>query len=193
MRIGLFGGSFDPIHHGHLLVARALRESMDLDEVRLVPAGAQPFKLGQHWASARDRAAMAALALDGEPGLVLERLEVERPGPSYTVDTVRALQSTLPGARFTVLVGSDAAVEFHQWKEAEALRSLASIVVFQRAGAAPPSAGLESVVAPQFDLSSTDIRTRVQAGRSIRFMVPDRVAEYIAAHRLYQQEAGKAC
>lgn len=193
MRLGLLGGSFDPVHHGHLLVARALREALALDEVRLVPAGTQPFKAGRHHAGAEDRAAMVALAVRGEPGLACERVELEREGPSYTVDTVRSLRAAIPSAEWTVLIGSDAAVDLPQWKEPEALRALARVVVFHRAGAPPPPAGLEVVAVPQFDLSSTEIRTRIQSGRSIRFMVPESVAEYIAARRLYQQEAGKAC
>jgi nicotinate-nucleotide adenylyltransferase len=190
VRIGLFGGSFDPVHHGHLLTARALLESGRVDQLRLVPAGEQPFKAGQHWAAAADRAAMVALSLDGEPGLMIERREVERAGPSYTVDTVRALQAAWPGAELTVFVGSDAAADLPQWKEADTLRALARIVAFRRPGALPPPEGLE---VPQLDISSTDIRTRILAGRSIRYLVPERVAEYIASHRLYQQGAGKAC
>ena len=193
VRIGLFGGSFDPVHHGHLLTARALLESGQVDQLRLVPAGEQPFKAGQHWASAADRAAMVALSLDREPGLVVERLEVERAGPSYTVDTVRALRAVLPGAELTVFVGSDAAADLPQWKEVDTLRALARIVVFRRPGASSPPAGLEVAEVPQLDISSTDIRTRILAGRSIRYLVPECVAEYIASHRLYQQGAGKAC
>ena len=192
MRLGLFGGSFDPVHHGHLLTARALLESGRVDQVRLVPAGEQPFKVGQHRAPAPDRAAMVALSLDGEPGLMVERLEVERAGPSYTVDTVRALQAALSGVELTVFVGADAAAEFPQWKDAEALRALVSVVVFRRPGAAVPP-GFDLVEVPQLDISSTDIRARIQAGRSIRYLVPERVADYIATHRLYQQGVGKAC
>jgi nicotinate-nucleotide adenylyltransferase len=193
VRLGLFGGSFDPVHHGHLLAARALGESLGLAEVRLVPAGTQPFKQGRHWAAARDRAAMVALAVGGEPGLAVERLEVERTGPSYTVDTVRALLAASPGVELTVFVGSDAAAELAQWKEADQLRRLARVVVFRRAGAPVPGVGLEEAEVPAFEVSSTEIRARVQAGRSIRYLVPDVVAEYIASHRLYRQEAGKAC
>ncbi|MBS1241718.1 MAG: nicotinate (nicotinamide) nucleotide adenylyltransferase [Gemmatimonadetes bacterium] len=193
MRVGLFGGSFDPIHHGHLLTARALLESGQVDQVRLVPAGEQPFKAGGHWAAAADRAAMVTLGVDREPGLVVERLEVERAGPSYTVDTVRALQAALPGSELTVFVGSDAAAEFPQWKEAETLRTLARVVVFRRPGALQPSLGAEEIAVPQLDISSTDIRARIRAGRSIRYLVPEGVASYIATHRLYQPGVGKAC
>jgi nicotinate-nucleotide adenylyltransferase len=193
VRIGLFGGSFDPVHHGHLLTARALLESGQVDQLRLVPAGEQPFKAGRHWAAAADRAAMVALAVDGEPGLLVERLEVERAGPSYTVDTVRALQAIVAGAELTVFVGADAAADLPQWKEADTLRALARVVVFRRPGAPLPPLDLEVAEVPQLEISSTDIRTRIVAGRSIRYLVPESVAEYIASHRLYQQGAGKAC
>jgi nicotinate-nucleotide adenylyltransferase len=184
-RIGLFGGSFDPVHHGHLLAARALREVLALDAVWLVPAGTQPFKAGRHAAPAADRVAMVELAVTGEPGFAVDSVEVEREGPSYTVDTVRALQARHRSVEFLVLVGSDAAAELPLWKESTALRELAEIVVYRRAGASAPPAGLRVVTVPQVELSATAIRARVAAGQSIRYLVPDRVAEYIAARRLY--------
>lgn len=201
MQLGLFGGSFDPVHHGHLLAARALREELALDEVRLIPAGLQPFKEGRHRAPPEDRARMVELAVDGEPGLLLDRAEVERPGPSYTVDTVRALAGRHPGARLSVLIGSDAAAEFGEWRDAEALRALADVVVFMRgasggaetaekAGAELRERGFRVVEVPLVDISATRIRERVGAGQSIRYLVPDRVAEYITAQRLYRSEDG---
>lgn len=185
MRFGLLGGSFDPIHHGHLIVARALRETLGLERLLLVPAGAQPFKHGRHGAAPTDRARMVELALDGEPGLAAEPLEVEREGPSYTVDTLRALRARHPEVGLTLVVGSDAAVDLPRWRESEALAALADIVVFARPGVPVPSLGYRWVPVPQVDISATDIRARVRAGRSIRYLVPERVAEYIAAQRLY--------
>ena len=108
--VGLFGGSFDPIHHGHLLVAQAAAEVLGLGEIRFVPAREQPFKAGEHSATAADRAAMVEQAIAGSPGMRLERLELDRPGPSYTVDTLRALRQREPGSSFVLLVGSDAAM-----------------------------------------------------------------------------------
>ncbi len=186
MRIGVFGGSFDPVHHGHLLVARALRESLGLDEVRLVPAGEQPFKAGRHGAAGRHRAAMVELAVAGEEGLVADRREVERPGPSYTVDTLTAIAADRPDARLVLLLGADAAEEFAQWRAPDRIRALAEVVVFDRAGTPADAAGFTAVAAPRIDLSATEIRARVRAGRSIRYMVPDGVAAHIAAHGLYQ-------
>ncbi|MFN2317605.1 MAG: nicotinate-nucleotide adenylyltransferase [Gemmatimonadales bacterium] len=185
MRVGILGGSFDPIHHGHLIVAQALREQLALDEVRLVPAGAQPFKGGRHAASAGHRANMVALATEGEPGLITDRSELERPGPSYTVVTLRELRARLPGAELLLLVGSDAAAELPTWHEAEEIPTLATVVAFRRPGEVAPAPG--AVAVPAVAISSTEVRARVRAGRSIRYWVPERVADYIATHRLYQE------
>lgn len=185
-RIGLLGGSFDPVHHGHLLVARALREGLGLEELRLVPAGEQPFKRGAHQAPPPDRAAMVSLALDGEPGLACDGREVERPGPSYTVETLRSLAAECPGADLVLCVGADAARELPAWYQAAELPRLATIVVFSRPGAALAPGPWQQAEVPQVDISSTTIRARVRAGRSIRYLVPETVAGYIATHRLYQ-------
>jgi nicotinate-nucleotide adenylyltransferase len=194
MRLGLLGGSFDPIHHGHLIVARALREALGLDAVLLVPAAVQPLKRGRHGAAPEHRARMVELAVEGEPGLVADRIEIERGGPSYTVDTLRALRARAPETGWTLLVGSDAAAELPRWREATALPSLAEVILFARPGVPVPPLGYRVVPVPQLDLSATDIRARVRAGRSIRYLLPDRVAEYIALHRLYrQQEGSQAC
>jgi nicotinate-nucleotide adenylyltransferase len=186
MQIGVLGGSFDPVHHGHLLAARALREILGLDEIRLIPAGAQPLKGGTHEAPAPDRAAMVELAVGGEPGLVADRREVERAGPSYTVDTLQGLRRQYPAATLTLCLGSDAAREFPRWKDPEGIRRLARVVVFHRAGEPAAAAEMPTVEVPLVQISATQVRARVRAGQSIRFLVPDRVADYIATHRLYQ-------
>ena len=187
MKIGLFGGSFDPVHHGHLIVGQAAAEALGLDELRFVPAREQPFKLGQHAAPAADRAAMLELAVQGAPRLSVERLELERPGPSYTVDTLRALVARHPGAALTLLLGADAARELEDWHEAGALPGLARIVVFARGSTAVPDSRLIAgvVEVPRIEISATEIRRRVRAGLPIRFWVPDAVAGYVAGHRLY--------
>ena len=187
--VGVFGGSFDPVHFGHLIVVRAVAEAANLAEVRFVPAREQPLKAGTHGAPAADRAAMLDRAVAGEACFRVERLELDRPGPSYTVDTLRELRAREPGHRFALLLGADAARDLPQWKEAAALPGLATLVVFARPGAAVP-AGLPDrtvvVEAPQVDISATAIRARVRAGRSIRYLVPEAVADYIATHRLYR-------
>lgn len=187
MSVGLFGGSFDPIHHGHLLVAESLLEQLGLSEVRFVPAREQPFKQGTHGASAEHRARMVALAIEGEPRFRLETLELERPGPSYTVDTLRELHRREPGQSFTLLLGSDAARDLPAWHQAGEIARLARVVGFGRAGAPfLPSPLIQTVAAvPAVEISATDIRMRVRQGRSIRYRVPDPVLRYIGENRLY--------
>ena len=185
--IGLLGGSFDPVHHGHLIAGRIAAEALGLDELRFVPAREQPFKQGRHGAPAADRAAMLDLAVAGAPGFAVERVELDRPGPSYTVDTLRALRARDPGAALTLLLGADAAAELDAWHRAEELPGLARIVVFGRPGAPMPATPLitGTVEVPAIEISATEIRARVRAGQPIRYWVPDAVAEYIARHRLY--------
>ena len=190
--VGLFGGSFDPIHHGHLVVARVAAELLGLDEVRFVPAREQPFKAGRHSAPAEHRAAMVRLAIAGAPGFALETLELERPGASYTVDTLRALRAREPGLELALLIGADAAADFPKWREAEAVAQLARIVVFGRAGAEPVTVpgAWRTIDVPAIEVSATGIRRRVRKGLPIRYWVPDAVAEYVAAHGLYQDGEG---
>ncbi len=185
--IGLFGGSFDPVHHGHLIVAQVAAEALKLDELRFVPAREQPFKRGLHGASPADRAVMLELAVAGSPGLSVERIELERPGPSYTVDTLESLREREPGAAFTLLLGADAAAELEAWHRARDVPGLARIVVFGRPGTPLPASALISgaIEVPAIDISATEIRRRARAGAPVRYWVPDAVAEYMARHRLY--------
>jgi nicotinate-nucleotide adenylyltransferase len=189
--IGLLGGSFDPVHHGHLLVAQAAREVLGLSVVRFVPARAQPLKDG-HEAAASHRAEMVRLAIDGAPGFELDRQELERPGPSYTVDTLRALRRHAPAEELVLLVGGDAVPALPAWRDAADLPALARIVAFARAGAARPASDLVSawIDVPAIEISATAIRARVREGRSIRYWVPDAVVSYIARHGLYRDGAG---
>ena len=184
MKIGILGGSYDPIHHGHLIAAEALRDTLGLDEVRLVVAREQPLKSGRHSASPDDRASMVEVAVRGSPGLVADRSELARGGPSYTVDTVRAFHLRWPDAELLLLLGADAAEELPRWKDIDTIRSLARLVVFARGEIED---GSDTVVVPRLDISSSQIRERVRAGRSIRFWVPDAVAAYIARGRLYRE------
>jgi len=189
--IGLLGGSFDPIHHGHLIVAQAVLEALSLEELRFVPARQQPFKTGLHAAPAETRARMVALAIAGEPRFSLERAELERDGPSYTVDTLRVLRQREPGREFAILVGADAARELPKWREADALTGLATLVLFARPGAPVPRLPwpAQVVSVPGLDISATEIRRRVAAGRPIRYWVPDVVAKCIVAEGLYSTDA----
>ncbi len=191
MTVGLFGGSFDPIHHGHLIVAQAVADALGLEEVRFVPAREQPFKVGQHLAPAESRARMVELAIAGEPRFRLERAELARTGPSYTVDTLRELRAREPGQVFALLVGADAARDLPQWREAPAIAGLAELVVFARAGTPAPDLPwpVRQVVVPAIEISATDIRRRVRQGRSIRYLVPDAVLEAIRVGGLYLADA----
>src|SRR5678816_2710236 len=137
MAVGLFGGSFDPIHHGHLITARSALEQLELDEVRFVPAREQPFKVGQHQAPAMHRARMVELAIAGEAGFRLERVELDRSGPSFTVDTLRALSAAEPDTQWVLLLGDDAARDLPKWREPDVVAKLARIAVFARPGSHP--------------------------------------------------------
>jgi nicotinate-nucleotide adenylyltransferase len=197
--VGLFGGSFDPIHHGHLIVARVVAEELGLEAVRFVPAREQPLKRREggkagrreeaHGATAEQRAAMVELAVAGESGFSMEPIEVSRPGPSYTVDTLRALREREPGLDPVLLLGMDAAAELPRWKESEAVLELAKVAVFSRGGSDEVSVpGIwRRVTVPALEISATEIRRRVAAGRPIRYWVPDSVAEYIENYGLYRQ------
>lgn len=189
--IGLFGGSFDPVHHGHLIVAQVAAETLGLASLCFVPAREQPFKRGRHGASPEHRAAMLDLAVAGTPGFRVERSELARPGPSYTVDTLRDLHAREPGVRLTLLLGADAAAELEAWHEAPEVSRLATVIVFARAGVpVPPSPLIAGTIqVPAIQISATELRRRAGAGRSLRYWVPDPVAEYVTRHRLYLDPA----
>jgi len=187
--IGLLGGSFDPVHHGHLIAGQALLEQLGLSELRFVPAFDQPLKGGRHGAVAADRVAMVELAVAGSRGFTIERAEVERAGRSYTVETLRQLRVREPDARFVLLIGSDAVRDLPQWREAARLRHLAEVVAFGRAGRPAEATPLvdRRVDVPALDISSTEIRRRVAAGLSIRYWVPDAVERFITERGLYRK------
>jgi nicotinate-nucleotide adenylyltransferase len=184
MRIGVFGGSFDPIHHGHLILARAALEELGLDRILFIPANLSPHKTETKPATAQDRLAMLQLAVEGQPEFEACDLELHRPPPSYTVETLRELKSLHPNDEFTLLIGADNVAKFETWREPDEIRRLAKIAVLDRANHGAPHAW--PVIRRLVDISSTDIRTRVAAGRSIRYLTPDPVCDYIAARGLYR-------
>ncbi|MEX1111497.1 MAG: nicotinate (nicotinamide) nucleotide adenylyltransferase [Chthoniobacterales bacterium] len=184
MHTGIFGGSFDPIHHGHLILARAALEELGLDRILFIPANMSPHKTGTKPATAQDRLAMLRLAIENEPGFAACDLELHRPSPSFTVETLRELRSVRPDEKFTLLIGADNVAKFETWREPDEIRRLAIIAVLDRAG--HDTARDWPVVRRLIDLSSTDIRARVAAGRSIRYLTPAPVCDYIASHRLYR-------
>jgi len=191
-RIGLFGGTFDPPHNAHLALARTARDGLKLDEVRWIPAG-QPWQKTRRVSSAADRAAMVALAIDGEPGFVMDRIEIDREGPSYTLDTVRAFQADGLDAEWVLLIGADQYAGLHTWRDWPELLSRVLLAVANRPGPLPPvhpdvlRHPHRAVPLPMLDISSTDIRERVSRGEAITPLVPPQVARYIDQHALYRE------
>jgi nicotinate-nucleotide adenylyltransferase len=189
--IGLFGGSFDPIHHGHLLVAQAVREALQLEQLRFVPTRESPFKMGQTLAPGELRVRMIQAAVGSDPGYQVDPIELHRPGPSYTIDTLRALHQREPDQRWGLLLGADAAADFGKWREAAAIAQLADLIIFARAGVTPPPLDWPAriVTVPAIEISATEVRRRAAAGRSLRYWVPDPVAGIIHDEGLYLPDA----
>jgi nicotinate-nucleotide adenylyltransferase len=185
--LGVLGGSFDPVHHGHLIAADRAAEALGLDTVLFVPCARQPLKPQAPYASAAHRAAMVRLAIDGHSRFVLDTCELERDGPSYTVDTLRELGARHPGQRLVLVLGADAAANLPRWRMADEVARLAEIAVLTRPGVPDvTSAFVKHLVAtPAIEISASDIRARCLTGKSIRYLVPDVVAQYIAKHKLY--------
>jgi len=191
-RIGLFGGSFDPPHRAHVELARTALQALALDAVRWVPAG-QPWQKARTNSAAPHREAMVRLAIAGEPRFVLDRIELERAGPSITLDTVRALQAAEPDIEWVLLIGGDQYANLHTWHGWEELLARVPLAVAHRPGLHPPvSAAVlrhphRVVPLPMLDISSTDIRQRVAQGLGVDDLVPPDVARYIEQHGLYRE------
>jgi len=188
-RIGLFGGTFDPIHRGHVEVASAVRDALGLDRM-LVMVANQPWqKLDRPVTPAEDRFAMVVAALADRPGLEASRIELDRGGPSYTVDTVRHLRSQEPGAAVTVVVGADVVAGLDTWHAHEVLRDLVTLAIVDRPGAPaidpPPGWRFERVPVAPLDVSSTELRTRLEAGEPVDDAVPAAVIRCMVERGLY--------
>jgi nicotinate-nucleotide adenylyltransferase len=203
LRIGVLGGTFDPIHYGHLRMAEEAREQLSLDRVIFVPNRVSPFKVGLSATPWDVRAEMARQAIAGDSRFSVSMLELNRPGPSYSVDTLRALRAEEPAAEWYFLTGADAVRDLAGWREPEALLEMATLVAFGRPGvtlrdidAALPERLRSRVVfrtMPLLDISATDLRGRVAAGKSIRFLTPPAVERIICECGLYRNdEAGAA-
>lgn len=187
MKVGILGGTFDPIHLGHLRAAENAREALGLDRVAFVTAAVPPHR-ALPVSSGRDRFAMVALATAGQPAFFASDAELDRGGPSYTVDTLRAWRKQWPTDDVVLLVGSDAFAEMNSWREAEAVFGLCRVAVVARPGepeAPGPSSALR-VDGPGLPVSSSEIRRRVKAGCSVRYLVPDAVADFIEKRGLYR-------
>jgi nicotinate-nucleotide adenylyltransferase len=200
--LGVFGGTFDPIHLAHLAVAEAARDAVGLEQVLFIPAGEPPHKAGRSITAADHRLAMVRAAIDGNPAFAASRMELDRGGPSYTVDTLRDLRASRTAAghgdRLALILSAEAFVELPTWRDPEGVLALATLVVAPRDGypeAAPdflerqfPGVAGEAVFldGPRLRLSASELRARAAAGRSLRYLVPDAVATYIGDHALYQ-------
>lgn len=190
MRLGVFGGTFDPLHIGHLIVAQDAWAALGLDRVLLVPAAVPPHKRGRVVTPADVRLEMVRAAVAGDPRFEVSDLELRRPGPSYTVDTLRELHERYPGADLFFLLGVDQYRDFHTWREPEEIARLATLVVLSRTGIVEVESrvGTLPTVLPvtRIDLSATEIRRRVAAGEPIRYLVPWGVEELILEEGLYR-------
>jgi len=208
MRLGILGGSFDPPHTGHLLVAQDAMAALSLDQLRVVPAATQPLKR-RHRSESGHRLAMVQRCFDGVPGVVVDSIEIDRGGLSFMVDTVDHYRRVIPSAVIHLLIGEDVVETLPRWQESDRLMSMVQLVILDRAEepetdqssttgsavtqdgtGAIPSGGVPALrlATRRVDVSSTEIRARVREGRSIRGFVPDAVAAYIASTALYLGE-----
>ena len=204
MRLGIFGGSFDPPHIGHLLAAVDAFESLALDKLFFVPAAVQPLKVGRPSAAAHQRLAMVRLLVGADPRFAVDSVEIERAGLSYTVDTLETFAQRFPSAERFFLVGEDAMTAFGAWRDPEQILRLAKLAILRRQGgvaeaegghrelgaAADPEgrlpAGTIALPTRLVDVSSTEIRERIRKGKSIHGFVPESVAAFIETERLYR-------
>lgn len=190
--IGIFGGTFDPIHTGHLILAERAREELDLDAILFMPAHVPPHKVnGRKIASGEARLEMIRLAIRSNPAFHVTEIELQREGVSYTVDSLEDIHRSAPDARLVLLMGSDNARDFTSWRRPERILELATVGVWERPGSYYwPEVYHDyiprKVSSPLLEISSTEIRNRVAAGRSIRYMTPDSVRDYIEQHGIYR-------
>lgn len=191
-RVGVMGGTFDPIHHGHLVAASEVAQSFDLDEVLFVPTG-QPWHKNVV-TSAEHRYLMTVIATASNPQFTVSRVDVDRQGTTYTIDTLRDLHRARPDAELFFITGADAIEQILSWKDVEELWSLAHFVAVSRPGHALSVSGLPQqdvslLEVPALAISSTDCRSRVSRGFPVWYLVPDGVVQYITKHHLYRSNA----
>ena len=200
-RIGIFGGSFDPIHIGHLLLAELCCESLELDQVRFLVANVSPFKTDKQPANNKDRVEMVKLAIGGNPKFEIDTREIDRGGVSFTIDSVRSIVAEYRNSKLFLLMGADAIDDIANWREPGELFALATPCVISRGGFGEPhwdvlkpyiDAFLLSeiikakVTAPQIEVSSYDLRERIKRGQSVRYQIPPAVEIFIREHQLYR-------
>ncbi len=194
MKIAIMGGTFDPIHMAHLTAAEAVRDALQLDKVLFMPSGDPPHKQGSGVTSAENRYQMVCLATASNPAFEVSRIEIDRPGRTYTLDTIHALKETLPpDTKLYFIVGTDAFIDMKGWYHADELRYACSFAAVTRPGYEPPAVDdpwyqnvdYTWIEIPELHISSTDLRNRVRNGRSIRYLTDPAVEAYIAEHGLY--------
>lgn len=198
MRIGIYGGTFDPVHMGHLVLAETCREQCHLDRVIFIPAGIPPHKQGRELTAGPLRAEMLEFAVAGHPEFSVDRSEIKRTGPSYTVDTLRGLRQAYPNDELFFLMGADSLAEFSLWKEPREIAALASLIVVNRGTQPPPEletlvpllsaesvARIQRVTMPGIDISASDLRRRAHSGHSLRYLTPRAVERFIIERQIY--------
>jgi|YNPMSStandDraft_1061717.scaffolds.fasta_scaffold50863_2 nicotinate-nucleotide adenylyltransferase len=200
MKAGILGGTFDPVHLGHLIVAHDAMERLGLDKLIWVPARQSPHKRVGPVADAEHRHAMVSLATRGIPGFEVSRVELDRPGISYTVDTLRELQRHHPGCEWVLLIGADQLWELHAWKDVDQILELCTVIPMHRPGCERSGRSPEDLRLPgdwnrrlwerwlpvrQVEISSSEIRQRLAAGKRVRYFVPESVEHYIYEYHLY--------
>lgn len=193
-RIGIMGGTFDPVHHGHLVAASEVQDYFDLDQVIFVPAGHQPFKVGQEIAPAEHRYLMTVIATASNPRFTVSRVDIDREGVTYTIDTLAEVHEQYPDADLYFITGADALSQILDWRHPERLFELAHFIGVTRPGHRLSDSGLPAehvslLEIPAMAISSTDCRERVAAGQPVWYLVPDGVVQYINKHGLYRGEA----
>ena len=185
-KIGLYGGSFDPIHNGHLILARDAMERLELDKVIFLPARISPHKLDRPPAPPEARCLMLAAAIADEPRFEMDPCEIEREGPSFTIDTVQLFRDRYPGAKLYYFIGDDNLPELDTWRDIANLRESAHFVVLSRAGM--PFLSEFPIITRHIEISSTEIRNRIARGLSVRYMVPLPACDVIAKLGLYRDD-----
>ena len=187
-RLGVMGGTFDPIHHGHLVAASEVASVFDLDEVVFVPTGEPWHKSAQEVTPAEHRYLMTVIATAANPRFKVSRVDIDRPGPTYTIDTLRDLRHARPDAELFFITGADALAQILSWKDVQELWTLAHFVGVTRPGHELQNMGRDDIrllEVPAMAISSTDCRQRVAASEPVWYLVPDGVVQYIAKHNLY--------
>ncbi|MBU0676645.1 MAG: nicotinate-nucleotide adenylyltransferase [Verrucomicrobia bacterium] len=199
-RIGIFGGSFNPVHNGHLIIAQDALDHFELDQVLFIPSAVPPHKTNTELIDESHRVAMLERAIEGDPRFQVNAVELDRGGTSYSIDTVKALQAIYPGDELFFIIGGDSLLELHTWKDIDELISLCEFIILARPGSQIQDLDPEVLKLPAeavgrllgniamghvVEISSSDVRMRVAEGLSIRYLVPDAVEMYIYEHRLY--------